>query len=172
MSVVFNLIPIKPPALKADTVRLELLNALKKEGREQIRMLQQTTAGWSGAKPTFEQQVSLAGGNATLLVGPGGDMQGAQKWVWLNEGTRGHWVFPKRAKALRFFTEGANSTTPGRLTSQRGWRGGPPAFSKGHYVSGITARGWVLIIYRERHIPMRQALNTALEQGLKKAGWR
>lgn len=171
-STAFSAIPIKPPGLKVDAVRLEILNALRKEGREQIKLLNQTTAGWSGAKPTFEQQVSLAGGDAMLLVGPGGDAEGVQKWVWLNEGTRRHWVGPRRAKLLRFQVGYNRSTTPRKLSSQRGGSFGPFAYSKGHFVSGITAREWIIVIYEQRHIPMRQSINEALARGLKKGGWK
>ena len=44
--------------------------------------------------------------------------------VYVNDGTRPHWIEPKSAKALHW-----------------GGKGGP--FSKGHYVGGITGRHFV-----------------------------
>lgn len=165
----FYCVPIKPPALKVDAVRLEILNALTKEGRFQQNELRKTTAGWKGSKPTFQHQVSIAGGDAMLIVGPGGDANGAQKWIWLNDGTKRHWVAPRRAKSLRFQAFYRAGTTPRKFTSTAGQSSGPFVFSKGHWVSGIAAREWILVLYEQRHIPFRQALNEALSRGMAKA---
>jgi hypothetical protein len=91
---------IKPKKLRVDKVRLNLLNALRKEGRIVKKEFEKTTATWTGDKPTFMILISLAGGNAVVLVGPGGSTKGTQKWVWLDEGTKPHVIQAKNVPNL------------------------------------------------------------------------
>jgi hypothetical protein len=79
---------LKPAKLRVNQVRLNILNALRKEGKIVKRELEKTTATWKGAKPTFEIAIGLTGQDAIVLIGPGGNPEGAQKWVWLDEGTK------------------------------------------------------------------------------------
>jgi hypothetical protein len=77
--------PLKPKKLKVDKVRLNILNALRKEGRVVKRELEKTTATWKGAKPTFKIAIGL--------------------WVWLDEGTKPHVIAAKNVPNLIFRTD-------------------------------------------------------------------
>jgi len=94
--------PLKPSKLKVKDVRLRILNELRKEGRAVKRELEKTTATWEGTKPTFTFAIGLTTGDAIVLVGPAGNPKGAQKWVWLDEGTKPHTIKAKNAPNLTF----------------------------------------------------------------------
>ncbi len=171
---IFQVKPIKPPGLKVDAVRLAILNALKKEGTVEKKLLEGTTKYWQGAKPTFTAEVSLAGGDAQLLVGVGGNAEAAAKWVRVNDGTRGgYWVFPRRARALRFQPGYDAGSTPNTLDVKPARRYGEFIYRPRAYIKkGIAARNWTIVVLKERYVPFREAVNKALEQGLKQGGWK
>lgn len=85
-------------------------------------------------------------------------------WHWLNAGTVRHYVAPKKAKALAFKSGYKAKTKAGRLSSKSGGARGKTRFSKGHWVSGIKARGWSTIIEKAA----TKTLSFALQQNLKK----
>jgi hypothetical protein len=168
---VLNLKVIPPDKLRTGTVRLEILNALRKEGRLQVRMLEQTTQHWRGAKPSFEFLIGLTGTEAALMVGASGSGKGAQKWQWLDEGTRPHIITPRRAPYLRFQTGGSAGSSPGTLSTRPAT---PPSgpFVRTQFVRhpGNAARQWSIVLMKERQNPFYEALNDAVKAGLKKAG--
>ena len=113
---IFQVKPIKPPNLKVDAIRLAILNALKREGTVEKKLLEGTTKYWEGAKPTFTAEVSLAGGDAQLLVGVSGNTEAAAKWVRIVIGTKGgRWIYPRHARALRFQPGYDAGSTPNTL---------------------------------------------------------
>lgn len=171
---IFQVKPIKPNKLNVDVVRLALLNALRKEGTEEKKMLEGTTKYWEGAKPKFTSEVSLAGGDAQLLVGVGGDKEAAAKWVRVNDGTKGgYWVFPRRARALRFQPGYDAGSTPNTLDVKPARRYGEFIYRAWVFIkNGIAPRNWTTVVLKARYIPFRQAINEALEKGLRQAGWK
>ena len=161
---------IKPPKLKIDEVRLAILNALKKEGRLEAKKLQETTQHWKGAKPTFDFTVSLAGGKeALLLTGVSGDTEGAQKWIWLNYGTKRHVITARRAPFLQFRVGGRAGSTPRSWSTSAAVPGTEPRRARRVMHPGTKAREWTILLYEERWQPFAKAVNDALEQGMKKA---
>jgi hypothetical protein len=61
----------------------------------------------------------------------------ARLWNWVSRGVRGHMIYPRRAKALRFRPQGVGRprgpVQPARATSG-------VAFSRGHWWPGIRPR--------------------------------
>lgn len=134
--------------LNEDAVRMELLNALRAEGRAIRKDLEATVKTWN-TKPKFEIKVSLsrsAGGY--VIVGTDDEIYG-----YVNDGTKPHPMGPivpqtrrrwaagtaggvggqyrKAAKALTIPTGGTTpKTTPGKLTSRKGRRKGPVILRK------------------------------------------
>jgi hypothetical protein len=97
---------IKPAKLKVKEVRLRILNTLRAEGRVIKKEFEKTTTTWKGAKPTFEMAIGLTGTDALLLVGPAGNQEGAQKWVWLNDGTKKNYPIVAKNAPLLVFRDG------------------------------------------------------------------
>lgn len=77
---------IVPDLLKVDRIRLELLNGLRRFGRSAIRDVKKITDPWDNEKPNWSFKISLAGGNPSVFI-DAGDGLGANKWLWLDEGT-------------------------------------------------------------------------------------
>jgi len=156
---------IVPKSLsKIKNVRLAILNELRAEGREECKMLEQTTAHWHGDKPKFTQIISFAGGDASLLVGPGGSMTGSQKWVWLDEGTRPHDIKPRKARFLVFRTGYTAGSTPGTFATRASSTSGEVARAKLVHHPGVKARGWSVLLLKERYKPFRERINKVVQE--------
>ena len=166
---------IRPDDFKIDEVRQEMLNALRKEGTAQRKRFDGTTATWKGRKPKFKTKVGLTrtSGEASVETVPGGDAKGVQKWGWLNEGTKAHWV-PKGGVATMAFSPGYKAKTRrGKLSSGAGGPRGNRIVRRGRWrVSGIEARDWDETLAKERRKPFKKATNDAIARGTKKAGMR
>ena len=168
---IFSVKAIKPKYLRVDQVRMAILNALRAEGKQQVKLLEQTTQYWQGDKPKFESAIGLTGKDATLVVGPGGNLEGAKKWQYINEGTKAHWIYPRRAKFLRFRPGHTSGSTPGTLKTRPSRSFGDYVFARQTYVKGIKARGWTIVVIKERYKPFKERMNKAVKDGLKKGGW-
>ena len=150
---------IKPKKLRVAAVRLELLNALRAEGKVQRERFEQTTATWKGEKPDFESLIGLSKGDASVATGPTGDEMGCKKWGWLNDGTRVR-------RALM-------SSDWKSKTSRRNFRSGAGA---GHAVfisrklnrPGIKAREWTKLLQEQRRRPYTKRMMDAMRRGLNK----
>jgi len=169
VGVVMSVKPIRPKRLRVDAVRLEILNALRAEGREQVDILRQTVQGWQGETPSFEALIGLGGGDATLIVGPTGSEKAVQKWQWLDEGTRPHPITARRAPLLKFRTLYAPSTTVGEFTSRGSMKYGPWAARLSVQHPGTQARGWSSKLQQMRKQRFVDAMNDALRRGMDRA---
>ena len=149
---------IKPQKLRVDKVRLNLLNALRAEGKVVKNEFEKTVRTWKGEKPTFKILISLAGGNAVVLVGPGGSTEGAQKWVWLDEGTKAHIIQARNVPNLVFRTRFTPKTKVRTFSSRSGsikppWRATPKVNHP-----GIEARQWTVEIVKRRKKPFTKSM--------------
>ena len=165
MGEVFQIKLIKARKLKEDAVRLELLNALRAEGRQTAKEYEKTTASWKGKKPRFSSQISLTRSEAAVLTGPTGDAQAVEKWRRLDEGV----------KALRFRGGPYQAKTQPRVIGSRG--GGPSGayvFRKWarHLPHGIEAREWSVVIQKRRRRRFTRRMVGAMNRGLKRARGR
>jgi hypothetical protein len=151
---------LKPAKLRVNQVRLNILNALRKEGKIVKRELEKTTATWKGAKPTFEIAIGLTGQDAIVLIGPGGNPEGAQKWVWLDEGTKKNYPIVAKNAPFLVFRDGRGFKPK---TKVKTFASGPGA-NTGAIVSkkkvthpGIDAREWSIEIVKRRKKPFTKS---------------
>jgi hypothetical protein len=155
---VFRIKAIKPELLKVKNIRLELLNELRREGKDLKKEFDKTIAGWEGDRPTFKAQVSLAGSEAVVIVWPTGNTRGVEKWVYLDLGTSIRWALMSR--------NWRSKTKPGKLQSGGGSGrvviAGRRAMQRRNIPPrpGIKARGWTVKIGRQykRRFPNRIGL--------------
>ncbi len=131
---------IKPAKLRIDEVRLELLNALGREGTAIKQEYEKTVRTWQH-KPKFEQQISLAKGEAAVLVGTDDKVFG-----YVDLGTRPHIIVPKRAGLLRFQSGYKAKTAPGVIGSSAGGKFGSVVYSRIVHHPGTVARNFSKII--------------------------
>lgn len=152
---------IKPKKLRVDKVRLNLLNALRAQGKIVKKELEKTTAAWKGAKPTFEFLISLTGGNATVLIGPGGNIEGAQKWEWIDKGTKKNYPIVAKNVPNLIFRHGSGFTPKTRVkvfASRSGTNTGSWIRKKKVIHPGIEAREWSVEIAKRRKKPFTKAM--------------
>jgi len=167
MSVVVSLKAIKPKPLRVDAIRLELLNELRKEGREQQKELKKTVATWRN-KPNFESLVGLerkAGGSAIVVTGPTGNDAAVNHWVWTDQGTRPHTIQARRAPTLKFRTGFVAKTRPRRFTSRRGRRFGLWRSPVSVRHPGTKPREWTKLLAKKRKRPFDQRMGNAMKRG-------
>jgi hypothetical protein len=149
---------LKPKKLRIDKVRLNILNELRAEGRIIKKEFEKTTTTWKGAKPTFKIAIGLTGQDAIVIVGPAGDTEGAQKWVWLDEGTKPHVIKAKNVPNLKFRTNFTPKTKVKTFSSRKGsikppWRSTPQVRHP-----GIEARDWTGEIAKRRRKPFTKRI--------------
>lgn len=149
---------IKPKKLRVDKVRLRILNELRAEGRVVKKEFEKTTTTWKGAKPTFEIAIGLTGQDAIVIIGPGGNTEGAQKWVWLDEGTKPHIIKAKNVPNLRFKTNFTAKTKVKTFSSSAGSSNPPWRATKQVKHPGIEAREWSETIVKRRRKPFTKSL--------------
>jgi hypothetical protein len=149
---------LKPKKLKISQVRLNILNELRAEGRAVKKEFEKTTATWKGAKPTFEIAIGLTGTDAIVLIGPAGNQEGAQKWVWLDEGTKAHVIKAKNVPNLVFQTNFTPKTKIKTFSSSLGSSSPPWRATKQVQHPGIEARDWTGEIVKRRRKKFTQRI--------------
>lgn len=152
---VFTIKAIKPQRLQVERIRQSVLRALEQEAKEQQKTLNETTATWTGDKPTFDSITDLSGGDASVLSGPGGNTMGVKKWNWLNEGTS-----VRRAVMSKNWR---SKTTPGSFRSGGG-SGRVVFISRRISRPGIKARGWTQKLTNQRRQPFTNRMIQAMRQ--------
>jgi len=162
--MVYQVKGIKPKKMNIKEVRQELLNELRKEGKEVEKLYAQTVASWKGEKPDFESLIGLerGDGSASVLTGPVGSSEGVNKFKWLDEGTS------KRYALMS--SDWKSKTTPGKLQSGSG-RGKVLAVGKRRVPRprpGIKARGWTIQIQNQRKKPFIKNMIGAKNRGMAK----
>lgn len=172
----FTARPIKASQLKMDPVRLEILNALRKEGRAEVRELNKTVVTWKN-KPKFEFKISLKQRTqlASVQSFPTGDKDAVQVWWWMNDGTEEHDIEPKQPGVypLRFVWDGPGSyqakTEPRVVGSSSGGATGNVVFFHKVRHPGTEAREWTEVILNERRKPFTALMVEAVQRGLARA---
>jgi hypothetical protein len=166
MSSVVEFKQIKPAKLKVDKVRLEILNALRAQGKEIVADYNQTVQTWRN-KPSFEVAVSLSGGGATVLVTPDGPNR--QQFEYVDKGTRPHIIRPRRATVLRFKSTYRAKTSPGVIGSGPGGASGSDVYRQFVNHPGTEARRFSEIIEKRRRKRFQEAMVDAMQRGMEKA---
>lgn len=153
---------IKPKKMRIDQVRLELLNALRKEGKEVKALYEQTTSTWKGDKPKFESLIGLTRNDATVVTGPTGSDKAVNKFRWLDEGTSKRWAVMS--------SNWSSKTKPGSLKSSSG-SGRVVVVGKRRMKQprpGIKARKWTEQIHKQRRKKFTQRMIKAKNKGMRK----
>lgn len=161
-----------------DEIRMELLNALRAEGRAIRRDLKETVSTWS-RKPGFQIKISL-----TRMAGFVKVWTVHEIYHWVNDGTPAHWIDPiyplppKRGLTIPTGGGGQPKTRPGRLKPGRGRRPKGPivvrARTRGYRHPGTEARNFTGMIVEkiEKTNRFQNRLDTAITRGYAKSDKR
>lgn len=162
---------IKPKKIRFDLLPKALEKSVKEEAKEHQKRLKKTTTTWKGAKPDFESETDTSGGNLIVVTGPTGNERGAQKWRWLDEGTKAHYVPKSGVARMTFQPNYRAKTKPRQFRSGRGGASGPFITRKGRWkVSGIKARQWSETLAKERRKPFARRAQKNVDRAAKKSG--
>ena len=164
MTEVFSVKAIKPKKLKVKEYRLEILNALRKEGTAIKKEYKKTTKTWR-RQPEFEVLIGLTGKDASVLVGKSSRIYG-----YVDKGTRDHYV-PRSGVATMAFRPGYRAkTTPGKIGSGSGGASGTRIVRRGRWmVRGIKARGFSPAIQKRRRKPFTRGMIRAMQRAAEKS---
>ena len=120
--------------LSARLLKNAMADATREAAKEIRRDFERPVRTWDH-QPSIFEEIRVTPSVAEALVGTDDKI-----FLWLDQGTRRHWIEPVRANALRFLSGYHAKTSPGSLQAGGGGRFGEVRFSKGHYRKGITPR--------------------------------
>lgn len=158
--------PRRAPTIDMRKVERELRDTLQREVKPDVLDAFEATVKTWTTKVNFKAGVFVGGDEISVTVFPSGE-PGARIWGYLNDGTRAHYVAPRKARALRFRTGYTAKTAPGLVGSGPGGGSGGFAFSRGHMVSGIQARKWTQKIAQGARRDYRRKIENALRRAAK-----
>ena len=163
---------IKPPKLKDDVFRLEMLNAIRKTGTVVKKDFQKTTATWKH-KPKFEVLISLKGPGPELLVGTDDEI-----YKWVSRGTEGPYEIwagfytgKSDKKALAFKSRFTAKTAPNVIGSFPGSSSGSTVVRPYVVHPGIDPRGFEEAIQEDRQPWYKRQMEMAMSEAAKKSGY-
>jgi len=158
---------IKPQRFKDAAFKKAIKDAAKAAGTEMEKDFQKTVATWS-RKPKFEKIVSIDP-NVEVLVGTDNEVYG-----YVNDGTRPHLIFPKRAKALSFRWGGKGSykpkTRPRFIGSMPGGPTGPRVARPYVQHPGTKAREFDKTIEKKWRSAFKRRMEQAMSAAAKASG--
>jgi hypothetical protein len=162
--------PILPGALNLKEVQAELLQACHQESFRLQNELKRTVQSWKD-KPAIGKQSGSTAQAAYAWSGPEGDNQLVRRWVWLDEGTRPHFIRARRVSRLRFRTGYRAKTRPGWLGSGPGGANGPWRAPKRVRHRGTAPRRWSRTLAIKEQPFFDKRVQSAVERGMEKA-WK
>ena len=159
---------IKPARMNEAAFRREILAALKSADKGIEKDFRDTTATW-------KHNVSFVHGYAlTQNQGKAYTLTDDEIYRYVNDGTKPHPIYPKRAKALSFRWGGKGSyrpkTAPGRFGSRPGGPSGPQVAFKKVQHPGTKARKFDNLIGKRWLTLLPRALQDALSKGARASG--
>ena len=156
--------PISPKKLNDKAMRAVFVDEAKTVADEIELDFYLTVNTWKH-QPDFEKIVEIGSAAISILVGTDNEI-----YRYVNDGTKRHWVEPKKAKALRFRSLYTAKTTPGKMVARSGGASGPFWYSKGHWVSGIDDRNFDEAIQKEWEPKFKSRMEDAMKKAAKVSG--
>lgn len=155
---------IKPQRLKDKSFRLTIINKARGVGNAMKKDFEATTKSWKH-KPVFTVDVSTKGQGPAILVGTDDEI-----YRYVNDGTKPHPIFPKRAKVLRFQGGYSAKTSPGVIGSGSGGASGPTLFRPYVQHPGTEARNFDEVIAKKWQSRFRQEMEAAMAEATRESG--
>lgn len=158
---------IKPQRFKDEAFYNAILKAAQEAANAMQADFEKTTETWEH-EVKFEQVISVDP-DVEVLVGTDDEIYG-----YVNDGTKPHPIFAKRAKALRFQWGGKGSyrpkTTPKIIGSKPGGPTGPIVHRPYVQHPGTKARKFDITIERKWRAPFKRRMEKAMSDAGKASG--
>ena len=162
-------VPIIPKELNVNVFRLEILNALRKEGTVHRKELSKTVTTWDN-KPTFKSKISLDRRiGASVHTFPTGTEKAVNRWEWTDEGTKPHTITARRAPSLRFQSGYTPRTSPKKFSSGASRRFGAWQRPVSIRHPGTRPRNWSVELSRIRKKPFEVRVRGAIAKASARA---
>lgn len=155
---------IKPSRFKVEAIYRELEKEAEAVSKEIEADFKKTVRTWN-RKVKFIRLVQVGNDQVAVLVGTDDEI-----YRYVDEGTRAHWIYPKRKKALKFTSDYKAKTTPQIIDSQAGGAFGDMVFSKSVRHPGTKARQFDKEIQKKWKKKFKRHMEDALKRGVKASG--
>lgn len=162
---------IIPDDFRVDAVYKVLKTELKKFGDLYLKPRGEMTTRFWKESPKWVVETKVTSSDWKLILKIKGSTLLVKRWTYLDEGTRPHRIYPRRAKALRF-TSGkyqAGSSPNQLFTSQPSIRGFT-VYRKYVNHPGFAARNWSKLIKRETVKPLTSWMEAAMKKAARESG--
>lgn len=167
MAAVIQIKEIKPGRFNDRAFKQEIIKAARSASTEIQKDFDKTVATWR-SKPKFEQVLSVDP-NVEILVGTDNEVYG-----YVNDGTRPHPIFPRRARALRFRWGGKGSykpkTRPRIIGSTPGGPSGPIVYRPYVQHPGSKARLFDEVIQKKWQAAYKRRIEQAMAAAARASG--
>lgn len=155
---------IKPQRLKDKSFRMTIYNKARAVGNAIKKDFEATTKTWNH-KPSFTVDVSTKGQGPAVLVGTSDEI-----YTYVNEGTKPHAIFPRKAKVLRFQGGYKAKTSPGNIGSSAGGASGPTLFRPFVQHPGTKARKFDEVIAKKWQPLFKKEMQAAMAEATRESG--
>lgn len=137
---------IVPKKINAARIREDIIKASEKQGITVANDYKKITKAWTGDKPTFPIKTTIKNDDLiTSIIASGGF--GAQKLVWLDDGTKKNYPIEAKKSSTLAFQSGYKAKTKARtIGSTGGGSFGSTVFKKKVIHPGIDKREFSLTI--------------------------
>ena len=149
--------------LNEKKVRAEIENGMKRYTKLVSKYFRTTTQTWKKShQPKFNPHVRVSKKAITGTVSTT-----ARIYRYVSEGTKRHYVRPRRAGSLAFPSGYTAKTSQGNIPARNGGSSGNTVFSRGHWVSGIKARKFDIQIRDDTADRFEQYMNFAIQNSVE-----
>lgn len=167
MAAAVEIKSIKPARFKDAAFQRAIEDAADRVGKDMTTDFKKTTETWKH-KVAFETVISVAP-DVEVLVGTDDEVYG-----YVNDGTKPHPIFPRRARALRFQWGGRGSykpkTAPKVIGSKPGGPTGPIVHKPYVQHPGTKAREFDKTIESKWKAPFKRRMEKAMRDAAKQSG--
>lgn len=164
---------IKPGPYNQQAMSDALRKEMKGWGEEEaIPEFEKVTTGWRGERP-YWIQIYRAGGTwlENLIQPQEPDSPSAQKWKWLDLGTRPHVIAPKKEGGLLVFPSNYHAGSyPGVLGTVPAHSGGKLIFAKEVMHPGTEPRGWTEMLVKKLQDSYYERAQVGFEEAASASG--
>lgn len=165
---------IIPAEFDSEAVYDVLRTELEKFGKLYLIPKGETTTRFWKKSPVWIVETKVVPGEWRLSLKIKGESYLIKRWTYLDEGTKPHRIYPRRAKRLRFTWGGPKSyqagSSPNQLFTSRPSVRGVTTYRRYVNHPGFPARGWSILIKNDSEKPLLSWMRAAMSNAARASG--